>query len=130
MKISLLLFTSDAKAVTASLQAFDITVILVCFISCTLCVRSVFKSVKLAKVCIFCIVLENSFFCTFSFGEHVLFFVSWKQLKEVLHSFGVLLVVVVIRFAPVYTVSLNPSSFFEKYVFYRKTIILPEPQFS
>jgi len=42
-------YRKDAKAVTASLQAFDITVILVCFISCTLCVRSVFKSVKLAK---------------------------------------------------------------------------------
>eukprot|EP00794_Sanderia_malayensis_P007716 gene7716-8555_t len=42
-------YKNDAKLVSGSLQAFDITVILVCMISCCLCVRSVFRSIRLAK---------------------------------------------------------------------------------
>ena len=70
VKINLLLFSSDAKAVTASLEAFDITVILVCFISCTLCIRSVFKSIKLAKVYAFCTVSKENIRFALSFSEN------------------------------------------------------------
>ncbi|XP_065069693.1 mucolipin-3-like [Rhopilema esculentum] len=42
-------YKNDAKLVAGSLEAFDIFVILICAISCSLCIRSVVKSIKLAK---------------------------------------------------------------------------------